>query len=356
MPPQSLRILTLDGAGIKGLSELFILQHLFQRVKSITGILDIQPCDVFDLLAGSSTGGLNVIFLGRMVMSVEDAIDAYTTIGSKVFALPNDDHEGAGKTKRFLKKLASGPSQSRTVVLMEEMMGVLANKRDVAARFSVEDKIEDEEYYDDHSWRVMLCVTRKGRNSDEPDLIRNWRSEVPGQKNYTACVWEAAGAVCAVLPLFQEHVRLELHGDKLYAATKEMANPIGDVLAEMKREKSLVGHDIACLVSIGAGKLTPDGIVPDGSKTAVEMMSSAEDAVERFRESEEGKELKSQGKYFRFNLPVDVQELGIDECSEVDKVKAAVEKHMGQENVKEMVERCAQKLASTVRISSGKVK
>lgn len=356
MPPQSLRILTLDGAGLKGLSELFILQHLFQRVKSITGVRDIQPCDVFDLLAGSSTGGLNAIFLGRMVMSVEDSIDAYCRIGAKVFEIPKDDQAGGGRTKKALRKLVSGPSQSRTVILMEEMMGVLADKHDVAARFNVEDKIEDEEYYDDHSWRVMLSVTRKGRNSDDPDLIRNWRSEVQGQKNYTACVWEAASAVCAVLPLFQEHVRLEQHGDKLYAATKGRANPIADVLAEMKREKSLLGHDIACLVSVGAGKLTPDDVVPERLKTAVEMMAAAEEAAERFVESGEGKELRDKEKYFRFNLPVDMQELGIDECSDVEKVMVAVEKYIGHESVKGMLEKCAQQLASTVRISSGKVK
>src|SRR6266480_1507855 len=200
MPPQSLRILTLDGAGIKGLSELFILQHLFDKVKEITGLRDIQPCDVFDFIAGSSTGGLNAIFLGRMAMSIEDAITAYQSIGKNVFILPTTTASTDGRAKHFLKKLAAGPTPGPTRALMESMMGVLADQApmgggDLAARFCVEDIIEDEEYDDDHSWRVMLTVTRKATN--EPDLLRNWRTGATGQRNYSCTVWEAAGAVCA---------------------------------------------------------------------------------------------------------------------------------------------------------------
>lgn len=358
MPPQSLRILTLDGAGIKGLSELFILQHLFQRIKSITGLRDIAPCDIFDLIAGSSTGGLVAIFLGRMAMDIDDALTAYIAVGEKVFSIPKDHDAGEGKTKRFFKKLASAPSQSRTKDLMEGMMGVLSETRDVGARFCVEEKIEDEEYYDDHSWRVMLSVTRKGRGNaaDEPDLIRNWRSEITGHKNYVACVWEAAGAICAVAPWFGESVRLEMHGERLLGGGKERANPIADVLEEMGRDTVLKGHSVGCLVSVGAGKLQPDGIVPEGLRTAVDMMSSAEEAAVRFEGSEKGRNLKSKGRYFRFNQPITAQGLGIDECSDVDKVKAAVERYVSKDEVKELIEECAKRLAETVKISDGKVK
>jgi len=356
MPPQALRILTLDGAGLKGLSELFILQRLFARVKELTGLRDLQPCDVFDLIAGSSTGGLNAILLGRMVLSTAGSISAYTSIGEKVFALPKDDEVNASKTRRFLRKLASGPQQSRTQDLVESMMGVLSDTKDVAARFSVDDKIQDEEFYDDHSWRVMLSVTRKGRSNDEPDLIRNWRSEVQGEKNYTLCVWEAAGAVCADPTWFSETVRLEQSGDRLYAATKDRANPIHDVLEEMQKDKTLTGHDIACLVSIGAGKVQPDGVVSGSVSAVTKILSSAEEAAETFVESPKGAELKKDGKYFRFNLPLDAEELAMDECTEVDKVKDAVNRYTKQAAIKEMIEECAQCLATTVRISSGRVK
>lgn len=359
MPTPALRVLTLDGAGVKGISELFILQHLFDRVKKITGLSDIQPCDVFDLIAGSSTGGLNAIFLGRMVMSIEDAIKAYENVGKKLFVLSTTAPSADNKAKHFLKKFAAGPSQSKSQALMECMMGVLADRApngggDLAARLCVEDKIEDEEYDDDHSWRVMLSVTRKATN--EPDLLRNWRTGAAGQKNYSCAVWEAAGAVCATPPYFPDHVRFEQHGDRLFGAGKDRANPIWEVLTEMKREKAFVNKSVACLVSVGAGKVQPSSLLSDNLKTAVEMMINAEEEAEKFAASKEGNDLIASGKYFRFNLPLNMQELALDECGEDENVKAVIDKYMQQPSNQKMLEECAQRLASTVRVISGKVK
>jgi hypothetical protein len=359
MPPEALRILTLDGAGIKGLSELFILQHLFDKVKGITGLRDIQPCDVFDLIAGSSTGGLNAIFLGRMAMSVEDAIKAYESVGKKVFVSPKTAASIDGGAKRFLKKLAAGPTQSKTRALMESMMGVLADQApmgggDLGARFCVEDKIEDEEYDDDHSWRVMITVTRKATN--EPDLLRNWRTGAEGQRNYSCAVWEAAGAVCATPTYFPDHVRFELHGDRLFGVGRDRANPVREALAEMKREKSFANKSVACLVSVGAGKVQPDGILGDKLETAMEMMISAEEEAEKFVASKEGDDLKVSGRYFRFNPPLTMQELALDECNQNESVKVVIDKYIQHPNNQKMFEECAQLIASTVRVVSGKVK
>lgn len=359
MPSKALRILTLDGAGIKGLSELFILQHLFDKVKGITGLTDIQPCDVFDLIAGSSTGGLNAIFLGRMVMSIEDAITAYESVGKKVFVAPKTAVPTDSGAKQFLKKLAAGPTHSKTRVLMESMMGVLADRApmgggDLAARLCVEDKIADQEYDDDHSWRVMLTVTRKATN--EPDLLRNWRTGTAGQRNYSCAVWEAAGAVCAMPTYFPDHVRFELHGDKLFGVGRDRANPVREALAEMKREKSFANKSVACLVSVGAGKVQPDSLLDGKLEAAVDMMVGAEEEAEKFTASKEGDDLKTSGRYFRFNPPLNMQELIFDECNENESVKAAIDKYIQQPNNQKMFEECAQLLASTVRVVSGKVK
>lgn len=46
---------------------------------------DIRPCDVFDLIAGTSTGGLIAVMLGRLHMTVDECIKSYERIGSKIF-------------------------------------------------------------------------------------------------------------------------------------------------------------------------------------------------------------------------------------------------------------------------------
>ena len=63
------RILALDGGGVRGLSSLLILQKLMREIQRLKG--DSQPplpCQYFDLICGTSTGGLIAIMLGRLRM------------------------------------------------------------------------------------------------------------------------------------------------------------------------------------------------------------------------------------------------------------------------------------------------
>jgi hypothetical protein len=50
----------LDGGGVRGLSTLLILQALMARVneeRMKDGQPTIKPCELFDLIGGTSTGG-----------------------------------------------------------------------------------------------------------------------------------------------------------------------------------------------------------------------------------------------------------------------------------------------------------
>lgn len=48
----------IDGGGIKGISELLILQHIMVAMQGQLGLGDEPlPCDYFDLVGGTSTGG-----------------------------------------------------------------------------------------------------------------------------------------------------------------------------------------------------------------------------------------------------------------------------------------------------------
>jgi patatin-like phospholipase/acyl hydrolase len=73
MPPineqRDLRILCLDGGGVKGISSLCMLQEIMRKAKDLKGSEDgnpLKPCDYFDLICGTSTGGLIALMLGRL--------------------------------------------------------------------------------------------------------------------------------------------------------------------------------------------------------------------------------------------------------------------------------------------------
>jgi Patatin-like phospholipase len=53
----SLTLTTTDGGGVRGLSSLYILQKLMQRINPES---PPKPCDYFDLICGISTGGYSI--------------------------------------------------------------------------------------------------------------------------------------------------------------------------------------------------------------------------------------------------------------------------------------------------------
>jgi patatin-like phospholipase/acyl hydrolase len=73
-PTRPARILCLDGGGVKGVATLQILKEIMNVVKqqwtegqdTPRSQGEIKPCDYFDLICGTSTGGLIALMLGRL--------------------------------------------------------------------------------------------------------------------------------------------------------------------------------------------------------------------------------------------------------------------------------------------------
>ena len=82
MRGDQIRLLALDGGGVRGLSSLMILQQLMATIDPES---PPKPCDYFDMIGGTSTGGLIAVMLGRLRMTIEDCIEAYTSLSDRVF-------------------------------------------------------------------------------------------------------------------------------------------------------------------------------------------------------------------------------------------------------------------------------
>lgn len=49
-----------DGGGVRGLSTLYILKNIMDRLNNTrrqAGSPEVKPCEIFDLIGGTSTGG-----------------------------------------------------------------------------------------------------------------------------------------------------------------------------------------------------------------------------------------------------------------------------------------------------------
>ncbi|MDR2233254.1 MAG: patatin-like phospholipase family protein [Tannerella sp.] len=83
------RILALDGGGIRGMLPAMIVAELERRLRKATNNADSYISDYFDLIAGTSTGGiLSCIYLynhnGRRIEAA-DAASFYENFGSTIF-------------------------------------------------------------------------------------------------------------------------------------------------------------------------------------------------------------------------------------------------------------------------------
>lgn len=76
-------LLSLDGGGVRGLSSLLILKKLME---SLDPDEPPKPCDYFDLIGGTSTGGLIALMLGRLRMSIDECIEAYKNLSPAIFS------------------------------------------------------------------------------------------------------------------------------------------------------------------------------------------------------------------------------------------------------------------------------
>ncbi|XP_047307568.1 phospholipase A I isoform X2 [Impatiens glandulifera] len=106
---QGLRILSMDGGGMKGLATVQILKE----IEKGTGK---QIHEMFDLICGTSTGGMLAVALAIKQMSLEKCEDIYKKLGKLVFAEPAPKDEAAS-WKEKLDQLYKSSSQSFRVVV-----------------------------------------------------------------------------------------------------------------------------------------------------------------------------------------------------------------------------------------------
>jgi predicted patatin/cPLA2 family phospholipase len=90
------RILSIDGGGIRGIIPAQILVALEKKLQELTEDPSARIADYFDLLAGTSTGGILTCFYlcpdparrGRARYPAQRAVDLYTQRGDEIFHRP----------------------------------------------------------------------------------------------------------------------------------------------------------------------------------------------------------------------------------------------------------------------------
>lgn len=115
-------ILSLDGGGVRGLSALLILHDIMSAVGRKLDLAEMpRPCDYFDLIIGTSTGGLIALMLGRLGMSVDACIEAYKKLSKDIFEHRKPLARVTLGTSRILRKTLYSAT-----VLEKVVQGIIA--------------------------------------------------------------------------------------------------------------------------------------------------------------------------------------------------------------------------------------
>ena len=139
-------MLTLDGGGVRGLSSLLILRKLLCLVnEELTGEHTPVPVtDIFDLVAGTSTGGLMALMLVKLDLPVDQCIAEYKNLARSIFS-----------HRTLTGRLTAGLSKSRYSGkrLAEEIRRLV-----VSSGFDEDLKMDDNKHHIKTMWYVSSVL------------------------------------------------------------------------------------------------------------------------------------------------------------------------------------------------------
>ncbi|KAG8670481.1 hypothetical protein FPOAC1_009897 [Fusarium poae] len=181
--PKQLKFLSLDGGGVRGLSSLIILKKVMGIVGSKMKRRDLQPYQYFDLIGGTSTGGIIAIMLGRMRMSIEDCITEYQRLGSIVF----------GK-------------QRHGEYMFDEKVLVRETKAVVLKYLGNEDAPLLDPLEEDACKTVLYTLPFKNTVQQTATALRTYINEDKDPNPKTWTIWEAVRATSAATTVFEPFV------------------------------------------------------------------------------------------------------------------------------------------------------
>jgi predicted acylesterase/phospholipase RssA len=135
------KMLALEGGGIRGLISLGILSHLEESLAAVSGRGAFRLCDLFDYIAGASTGAIIAAGLA-LGMSVQQLINFYRESGRDMFEKPRLD-------RRLLSFYTADPLRKRLQEVFNAEGGAVDNP-----------DAPDKDLSPDNLHTLLLVVTR----------------------------------------------------------------------------------------------------------------------------------------------------------------------------------------------------
>ncbi|KAF9479446.1 FabD/lysophospholipase-like protein [Pholiota conissans] len=267
-----------------------------------------KPCDYFDLIGGTSTGGIIALMLGRLRMDVNSAIDHYDNLAKNVFStkkLWGDGKFKATKLEAAIKSVVRSITGDSESPLLEGGPGQIC--------------------------RTFVCA-KNAVNMGIPVRFRTY----PSRETHINCtIWQAARATSAAPTFFK---RILIGRDQPYVdGGLGYNNPCQTVLEEAH---ALFGdRQVGCLVSIGTGRaqaitieqprwfqqVIPTNVIEALQAITTDCEKTHQEIFHRFA--------RLPSTYFRLNVEQGMQGKELSERDKLSTVEAHTVQYMKEREV-----------------------
>ncbi len=327
-PPKIRKILSLDGGGVRGLSIIIILKSIMKRLNRQRKI-NPDPWEEFDMIGGTSTGGIIAIMLGRLRMSLEECQAAYSLLSETVFTRVHDHADPRG-----LYKFPKAKGRFDEAPLEDSIKSTLWSKG------LTEDELLQEE--DKYACKVFVCASRGENNT--PISLRSYVSERHDPLYEICKIWEALRATSAASTFF-EPIKIGSSAQRFVdGSLAGRYNPI--------RQANIESSDIwpeadRLIISIGTGA-APSGDItgnllslPHRLKEAV---TQSEQTNKDFRT--ENIAMVRNGRLYRFNVLQGLGEIGLEEHKAIPRIATYTDNYLDDPDIFDMISSCVGNLSS----------
>ncbi|KAI8945862.1 phospholipase [Xylaria longipes] len=324
------KLLSIDGGGVRGLSALLLLEQLVENANEyrLQANLDaLEPWQMFNMIGGTSTGGLIAVMLGRLRMPISECINAYKALAEQAFTPRNF----IGKIKG---KVSLG-AQYKTEPLEAAIKSIIGE--------GWETKLLKEE--DEQACKVFVvahtqCISRPTAT------LRSYRNcrKLTFEGSYDVMhIWEACRATSAAVTFIEPMV---VDGTTYSDGGLRYNNPVRLVHEEAA---GMFRGRQQFIISLGTGIANQGTLDPTLFTVADELAKltmESERMAEDFRCQEDGKAAK-EVRYFRFNVTY-MGNIGMEEAKSLTNIRDRTVAYLKGHQVREEAERCVQELARGV--------
>ncbi|KAI0412396.1 hypothetical protein F5X98DRAFT_379817 [Xylaria grammica] len=313
-PAPPLRVLSLDGGGIRGKSSLLILEKIMETIRQTKNLESVpKPCEYFDLIGGTSTGGIIAIMLGRLGMTVDECIRAYDKVAQTAFT-----------PKRTLSLLPASPKGAYSAQALEGAI------KQTVREFCVEPTCIDQRRqgrptvetcpHADAEFRnasctktVVLAITKDNVDAG-PTLFTTYDTSA----SYQGCaIWQVARATSAATTFFKS-IKVGRDNVEFIDAGFGHNNPCEVLIEEAQRQ--FPRHSTIQALSIGTG-LGAVVDIKDSRRAilkALAKMASTSTAVATRLDNR----YKDSGQYYRFNVDRGLQDITLSDWEKMSTISA----------------------------------